>query len=108
MDGIALLSWCFCGPGDELKVPMKDIFDSIFFYGNKVLKMDKPLDTAWFEAYKDLFSAHYRFLMNRADSITNWTGKEDPKGAEAAFKAGSVETPVVAAKVAVKVEEVKI
>lgn len=44
-------------PGDELKDFMKEMFDAVFFYGNKVLKLEKELDTKWFNAYKDLFEA---------------------------------------------------
>lgn len=88
IDGIALMSWQFYEAGDQVRDVMKEYYDGVFFYGNKVLKLDKPLDTAWFEAYKNLFSAHLNFVVDRKDSITNWTGTEDSAGAEKYFKSG--------------------
>ena len=43
--------------GDELKDFMKEIYDAVFFYGNKVLNLQKEPDTKWFNAYKDLCEA---------------------------------------------------
>jgi hypothetical protein len=43
--------------GDELKDFMKEMYDAVFFYGNKVLNLGKELDSKWFEAYKDLCTA---------------------------------------------------
>jgi hypothetical protein len=67
----------------------------MLFYGNEVLKLDKPLDTAWFEAYKNLFSAHYNFVVSRNDSIIKWTGTGDAAGAQKAFKSGVVATVAI-------------
>ncbi len=60
-----------------------------------MLKLDKPLDTAWFEAYKNLVSAHYNFVVSRKDSITKWTGTKNATGAEKAFKSGVVATVAI-------------
>ena len=65
---------------------MKETFDQISFYGNKVLKLEKAPDTAWFNAYKDLNAAILAFVQKRVDSISRWTGKEASSGAEAYFK----------------------
>ena len=92
IDGIPLMSWYNYEAGDVVRDAMKEFYDAVFFYGNKVLKLDKPLDTAWFEAYKNLFSAHYNFVVSRNDSITKWTGTGDAAGAEKAFKSGVVAT----------------
>ncbi len=54
IDGINLFSWTGLNAGDELKDLMKEMYDAIFFYGNKVLNLGKDLDSKWFEAYKDL------------------------------------------------------
>ncbi len=54
IDGITLFSWMGLNAGDELKDMMKEWYDAIFFYGNKVLNLGKDLDSKWFEAYKDL------------------------------------------------------
>lgn len=75
--------------GDELKDFLKEMYDAIFFYGNKVLKLDKELDTKWFEAYKDLCEAQFNFVVSRKDTITKWTGTEDASGAAAFFTSGS-------------------
>lgn len=40
-----------------MKDHMKEMYDAIFFYGNKVLNLGKEPDTKWFEAYKELASA---------------------------------------------------
>ena len=75
IDGTQLFSWPFHGFGDCLREQMKELFEAVFFYGNKVLKLEKELDTAWFNAYKDLVQAHFDFIMKRADDLT-WSGKE--------------------------------
>ena len=64
---------------------MKETFDQILFYGNKVLKLEKAPDSAWFNAYKDLNAAILAFILKRVDSISRWTGKESGDGAEAYF-----------------------
>ena len=81
-----MFSYPFFQPGDELRDYMKDTFEQISFYGNKVLKLDKAPDTAWFNAYKDLNQAILAFVLKRLDSISRWTGKENGSGAEAYFK----------------------
>jgi hypothetical protein len=86
IDGINMFSYPFFQPGDELRDYMKDTFDQISFYGNKVLQLDKALDTTWFNAYKDLNQAILAFILKRLDSISRWSGKEDASGAEAYFK----------------------
>jgi hypothetical protein len=98
IDGIALMSWQFYEAGDQVRDVMKEYYDGVFFFGNKVLKLDKPLDTAWFEAYKNILSAHFSFVVERKDSITNWTGTEDAAGAEKYFKS---EIAVASTKVTV-------
>ena len=65
---------------------MKETFEQISFYGNKVLQLDKAPDTTWFNAYKDLNAAILAFVLKRVDSISRWSGKEAATGAEAYFK----------------------
>ena len=108
LDGIALFGWPFLAYGDELKDMMTEFKDCIFFFGNKVLKLDKPADSAWFEAYKALFEAHFKFVVDRNDTITKWTGSESAEGAQSFFKsnvtvATATATPVSAPKVVEKV-----
>ena len=57
IDGVNLFSWMGLNPGDELKDFMKEMYDAVFFYGNKVLNLSKEPDTKWFNAYKDLCEA---------------------------------------------------
>jgi hypothetical protein len=85
IDGFSLFSWVYLGFGDDLRDNMKEFYEAVFFYGNKVLKLDKVLDTAWFEAYKQLISAHQDFFVSRCEDVNVWTGKED--GSEAWFAA---------------------
>lgn len=60
--------------------------DEVKFSGNKILRADNAKQVAWYTAYLNLVSAIVDFISERADSISDWTGKEDPANAEAAFK----------------------
>jgi len=66
--------WPTIGTAEELKDYMKESYDNIFFFGNKVLKLDQEKDTTWFNAYRELASAINDFIVSRLDSITQWTG----------------------------------
>ena len=80
-------------PDDEMKEFLKEIFGGIPFYGNKVLKLDKPVDTAWYNAYIAVAEAHYKFVITNLSSVTKWTGTESV-GLESAFNGGVVAAPV--------------
>lgn len=54
IDGMGLFTWCFFGSANEIKDHLDEVIGQIPFYGNKVLTMDKELDTAWYNAYFDL------------------------------------------------------
>ena len=45
--------------------------------------MEKPLDSAWYNAYFDLMDSVCDFFVKRAENICDWTGKGD--GAQAFF-----------------------
>lgn len=87
---------------------MKEMYEAIFFYGNKILKLEKELDSKWFNAYKDLCEAQFNFIALRKDSITKWTGAEAGTGAQAAFLSGSVAEVKQVAPVEQKKEETKV
>lgn len=74
IDGMNMFGYIYLPAGDELRDWIKDIFDQISFYGNKVLKLDKEPDTKWFNAFKDLNSAILAFVLKRLTTITSWTG----------------------------------
>ncbi len=76
-DGVSLMSWPFLQAGDAVKDMMKEYVDQVTFYGNRVLKLDKQLDTAWYDSYKKLYLAHYNFVVERYETISEWTGKEN-------------------------------
>ncbi len=85
IDGFNLFGWISLNAGDELKDFMKEMYEAIFFYGNKILKLEKELDSKWFNSYKDLCEAQFNFIASRKDSITKWTGAEAGTGAQTAF-----------------------
>jgi len=93
IDGFNLFVWPLCPNSEDLKDYLNENYNAIFFFGNKVLKLDKDLDTAWFNAYKEVAHAHYEFVNSRLDSILEWGGSVD--GAEAFIKGDS--QPVAAA-----------
>ena len=39
--------------------------------------MGREKDSAWYEAYLDLISSSINFIVQRADSISDWTGKSE-------------------------------
>lgn len=108
IDGFNLFGWISLNAGDELKDFMKEMYEAIFFYGNKILKLEKELDSKWFNAYKDLCEAQFNFIALRKDSITKWTGAEAGTGAQAAFLSGSVAEVKQVAPVEQKKEETKV
>ena len=66
---------------------MKEYHGQIFFWTNKILKDDKPLDNAWTNAFTDCATTLKDFVCERADTILNWTGAEDGAGAKAFYEA---------------------
>lgn len=88
IDGFSLLSWFVFGNSEELYDFTTEYYNAIFFYGNKVLKLEKEKDSKWFNAYADLCKAHFDFVLARRDSILLWTGSQDPAGLPA-FLSGS-------------------
>ena len=80
-----MFGYIYLPAGDELRDWIKDIFDQISFYGNKVLKLDKEPDTKWFNAFKDLNSAILAFVLKRLTTITTWSGKESATNAKDFF-----------------------
>jgi hypothetical protein len=68
---------------EELKESIKDFHDQISFYGNKVLKLDKDLDTKWYTAFKALTEAILSFVLMNLGKVSKWSGSEDAAGAQA-------------------------
>lgn len=85
IDGMQMFVYPFY-QGDALKETIKDFFEQISFYGNKVLKLDKDLDTKWYNAFKDLNAAILAFILMKLSTISTWSGKEDPSAASAYFE----------------------
>mmetsp|Transcript_31156 Transcript_31156/g.42321 ORF Transcript_31156/g.42321 Transcript_31156/m.42321 type:complete len:179 (-) Transcript_31156:220-756(-) len=104
IDGYDMLFWWGFGSSGEMEEGFKDRYDGIFFYGNKVLKLDKEKDSAWFNAYSAVAKAHFDFLNQRRDSILEWKGSDD--NAADVFKS-SCDAPAATASPAPKAEEVK-
>ena len=89
LDGLSLFSWPLMA-GDEVLIEhLKETYDQIQFYGNKVLQLSKDKDTEWFVAYRDLAKKFVDFFTARAESVLNWTGKDDAAGAEAFISSGA-------------------
>lgn len=84
IDGMQMFSYPFF-EGDALKESIKDFFEQISFYGNKVLSLGKDQDSKWYNAFKDLNSAILGFVLKKLGSISKWSGKEDQSGAAAYF-----------------------
>mmetsp|Transcript_6519 Transcript_6519/g.4648 ORF Transcript_6519/g.4648 Transcript_6519/m.4648 type:complete len:106 (+) Transcript_6519:289-606(+) len=62
VDGYDMLFWFGFGSAAEMEEGFKERYDGIYFYGNKVLKLDKEKDSAWFTAYSEVAKAHFDFL----------------------------------------------
>ena len=84
IDGCSILNWVFYIGEDQVKEWAWATTDQVKFYGNKVLALEKPLDTAWYQAYFDLIDTAIDFIVKRAENICDWTGKAD--GAQAFFE----------------------
>jgi len=61
--------------------------DEVKFSGNKILRTDEPSNTAWYNAYLALVEAIVEFLSERADFVSDWTGKQESAQAKSAFEA---------------------
>lgn len=69
-----------------MKESIKDFFEQISFYGNKVLKMDKALDTKWYEAFRTVNESILSFVLMNNAKVSTWSGSEDGAGAQAFFE----------------------
>lgn len=109
VDGFQIFNWSQFPGQDELRDTISEFFGQIPFYGNKVLKLEKELDTAWYHAYFALAKAVTDFFIERCDGIAEWNGKDDAAGAEAFFKslASGSAAPAQAATAAPVKQEVK-
>lgn len=85
IDGFQLFTYVGYPEAAVLKEVVKDFHDQVAFYGNKVLKMDKDLDTKWYNCFKELCGAFHSFVLKNSSNIAVWRGKEDAAGAEAYF-----------------------
>jgi len=84
VDALGIFGVVFMIPGDDMKDYLKEMYEGIYFNGNKVLKLDKDLDTKWFNALSAVCEAHYKFTIKNIDSVTKWTGSSNV-GVEASF-----------------------
>lgn len=82
IDGMQMFAYPFFND-EELKESIKDFHDQISFYGNKVLKLDKDLDTKWYTAFKALTEAILSFVLMNLGKVSKWSGSEDAAGAQA-------------------------
>jgi hypothetical protein len=88
MDGLNLFTWPLYGHESAMKDSMKEQFDQISFYGNKILMMKKDKDTAWYNAYKDLAYKMIKFINEREETILLWNGSEDGAKVQAFVTSG--------------------
>jgi hypothetical protein len=83
----ATAMFCFLGFEDvaTLKEVITDSCGQVDFYGNKILKLDKELDTKWYNSFRDLNQSMMSFVLQHMPQLVAWPGKEDANGAEAFF-----------------------
>merc|ERR1740117_1784435 len=82
---------------------MQTWYESIAFNGNKVLTMDKELDTAWYNELQACSKAFFDYVNGRLAQLCA-TGSEDASGAEAYFSAMQGGVAATSAPVEEKVE----
>lgn len=110
LDGLSCMFWYNARGRDECKDYLKENHGNIFFYSNKILKEDKEKDVKWTNCYTDLATALKDFVTARAETICDWAGTEDAKGAQAFYEAeckkgaSAPATPASAPKVEEKKE----
>ncbi len=71
----------FYPQGTKSLIGKFSFFDQISFYGNKVLNLNKDLDTKWFEAFKAVNQAILSFVLMNAAKVSTWSGSQDGSGA---------------------------
>ena len=74
---------------EDLEDVIKDTCSQIDFYGNKVLRENKPEHEAWYNSFKDLNQAILSFVLKNKEHM-HFKGSEDFDGAQAWFE--SVQT----------------
>jgi len=62
IDGWQLFNWIWFVDKDELEEQWPTFKDAVYFNGNKVLEMDKELDTAWMDALYNVSKATHGFV----------------------------------------------
>merc|ERR1712150_303106 len=87
-DSIPIFFWFSATSGEEAKDYLVEFHGQIFFWTNKILKEDKPLDVAWTNAFTAVATALKDFVVERRDTILNRNGAEDGAGAKAFYEAG--------------------
>jgi hypothetical protein len=98
IDSMNLFGSALLPADDSAKEFLKEIYESLPFLGNKILMMEKPLDTAWVTQFLLVCKAHYEFIAKNFAAVHTWSGTE-AAGFEQAFLAGAV--PVTEAPKAV-------
>lgn len=85
IDGVLMFDFSHYEDKEALKETIKETCGQIDFYGNKVLKLEKDLDTKWYQSFKELNDHILAFVLSNSSVVSQWRGKEDPAGAEAFF-----------------------
>ena len=107
-DAVSMFFWFSAAGQDDCVDYVKEFHGQIFFWSNKILKDNKENDIKWTNAFTDLATALKDFIVARAETILEWTGKEDGAGA-AAFYEGQCKSgaPAATTTAAAPVEEKK-
>lgn len=85
IDAVSMFDFIFHTDVETLKEVIVDQAGAIDFWGNKILKLEKDLETKWYNSFKDLNQAIKAFILSNMREIINWKGKESADSAGAYF-----------------------
>jgi hypothetical protein len=62
-DSLSLFCPFLIEDSEDGKEFFKETYSTLPFPGNKVLKLEKELDTKWHDAFMEVMKGHYDFVM---------------------------------------------
>jgi len=101
LDSIGLFGSSTMAPDSSGSDYIGEIYETLPFLGNKILKDNKEADNKWVEAFLDITKAHKNFLKAKWVQVHQWSGSQE-SGFEEALKSGVSAQPIAAAPVQIQ------
>jgi hypothetical protein len=78
---MSIVCWINAMSGEQIKDFLEQTLDTLKCSTDNCLVSGKEANVAWGGAFYEVSSTLGSFILQRRDTILNWTGKEDGAGA---------------------------